>query len=118
MLVLEFRTYRLKPGTRADFVHAMATLAVPLLRQYGIDVVDSGASLVDEDGHEEAYLIRAFASLEAHREQEEEFYGSDAWLKGPREEIISRIESYHSIVIEVPEEAVQALRRSDQPFRR
>ena len=55
-----------------------------------IRVVDFGASLVAEDGHEEAYLIRAFPSLEAHREQEETFYSSDAWRLGPREAIVSR----------------------------
>ncbi|GAA2695619.1 NIPSNAP family protein [Nonomuraea recticatena] len=109
-MVLELRTYRLKPGTRADFVHVMTTQVVPLLRGHGVDVVDCGASLVDENGREEAYLIRAFPSLQAHREQEEAFYNSDAWLRGPREEVVSRLEGYHSIVIEASPEAVQALR--------
>ncbi|WP_037604555.1 NIPSNAP family protein [Streptacidiphilus rugosus] len=108
-MFLEIRTYRLVPGTRADFVRAMREEAIPLLRQAGIRVVDSGPSLSDEDGHEEAYLIRAFASLAEHRDQEAAFYGSEAWLKGPREAIVSRIESYHSVVIEAPESAAQAL---------
>jgi hypothetical protein len=47
------------------------------------------------------YLIRAFASLEEHGEQEEMFYGSDAWRRGPREAIVALIDSYHTIVIEV-----------------
>ena len=82
-----------------------------IIRNTGIRVVDCGASLVAEDGHEEAYLIRAFESLAAHREQEERFYGSDAWRLGPRDAILSRIESYHTIVLEAPEETVQALQR-------
>ncbi|MEQ4719460.1 NIPSNAP family protein [Nonomuraea sp. B19D2] len=110
-MVLEIRTYRLKPGTRAEFVRVMREQSVPLLRRHDIDVVDCGASLVDEDGHEEAYLIRAFASLEAHRAQEEAFYASAEWQQGPREAIVSRIDSYHTIVIEASEEAVRALRR-------
>ncbi|MEZ0094322.1 NIPSNAP family protein [Streptacidiphilus sp. EB129] len=110
-MILEIRTYRLKPGTTDGFVRAMREEAVPLLEKAGIRVVDCGASLASEDGHEEAYLLRAFASLGEHQAQEEEFYGSDAWLRGPREAIVSRIESYHSVVIEVTEEAVQALRR-------
>jgi hypothetical protein len=68
--------------------------------------------LVAEDGREEAYLIRAFDSLQEHERQEREFYGSEAWLKGPREAIVSRIESYHTIVIETSEAAVEALRRA------
>ncbi|MFI9361690.1 NIPSNAP family protein [Kitasatospora sp. NPDC053057] len=110
-MILEIRTYRLKPGTGADFVRVMAEESVPLLEAAGIRVVDHGASLVAEDGHEEAYLIRAFDSVGQHREQEDAFYGSDIWRQGPREAIVSRIDSMHSIVIEVPEHAVDAFKR-------
>lgn len=111
MAILEIRTYRLKPGTRDEFLRVMREDALPLLQEYGIRVPDYGRSLVDEDGHEEAYLIRAFTSLAERDGQEELFYGSDAWREGPREAIVSRIESYHTIVIEVPEAAVEAYSR-------
>ncbi|GAB3275583.1 hypothetical protein GCM10027589_00850 [Actinocorallia lasiicapitis] len=102
-MIMEIRTYRLLPGTREEFVRVMREESVPLLERHGINVVACGASLIDEDGHEEAYLIRAFSSLEMHREQEEAFYGSEEWRRGPREAIVSRIESMHSIVIETAE---------------
>ncbi|MEL5953581.1 hypothetical protein AADR41_02045 [Streptomyces sp. CLV115] len=60
-------------------------------------------------GHEEAYLIRAFASLEQHSAQEEAFYASDAWRQGPREAIVSRIDGCHSIVLNASEAVAQAL---------
>ena len=110
-MLLEIRTYRLKPGTIDDFVRVMRDECVPLLERFGIDVVDCGPSLVAEDGHEEAYLIRAFPSLAAHRTQEEHFYGSDSWRTGPREAILSKIESYHSVVIERAERLVAAIER-------
>ncbi|MFI6922084.1 NIPSNAP family protein [Nonomuraea spiralis] len=110
-MILEIRTYRLKPGTREDFVRIMREESLPLLTKAGIDVVAHGASLVDEDGHEEAYLIRAFPSREARDEQEDAFYGSAEWLRGPREGIVSRIDGYHTIVIEAGDDAVRALRR-------
>jgi len=108
-LIVEIRTYRLKPGTSGDFVRTMREQCVPLLERLGLRVVSCGASLVAEDGHDEAFLMRAFESLDARREQEESFYGSDAWRNGPREAIVSRIDSYHTIVLEVSEETVQAL---------
>lgn len=98
-MILEIRTYRLKPGTIDDFVAIMRDESVPLLTRAGIRVVGCGASLVSEDGHDEAYLIRAFDSVAHRDEQENAFYGSDVWLKGPREAIVSRIESYHTIVL-------------------
>lgn len=108
-MILEVRTYRLKPGTSGEFLRVMREESVPLLERAGLRVVDFGRSLVAEDGHEEAYLIRAFGSLEEHERQEREFYGSEAWLTGPREAIVSRIESYHTIVMEASDEAVKAL---------
>ncbi|MCP2341586.1 NIPSNAP family protein [Actinomadura rupiterrae] len=110
-MILEIRTYRLKPGTTDGYVRAMREESVPLQHKFGIDVVDHGVSLVQEDGHEEAYLIRAFTSLETYRAQEDEFYGSPDWREGPREAIVSRIEAIHTIVTEVTEQAVEALRR-------
>ena len=113
LVILEIRTYRLKPGTGDEFVRVMREESVPLLEKSGIRVVDCGASLVAEDGHGEAYLFRAFASLEARGEQEERFYGSDAWRCGPREAIVSRIDSYHTIVLQTSEEIVLALQQDD-----
>jgi hypothetical protein len=107
--ILEIRTYRLKPGSREDFVRILREEAVPLLHQFGIQVVDCGPSLVDEDGMEEAYLIRAFASLEERDTLEEAFYGSAAWRDGPRTGIVTPIEAYHTVVLEAPEAAVSAL---------
>ena len=88
-MIFEIRTYRLKPGTIDDFVAIMRDESAPLLAEAGIRVVDFGASLVSEDGHEEAYLIRAFDSVEQRDEQENAFYSSDVWLRGPREAIVS-----------------------------
>ncbi|MGC5019549.1 NIPSNAP family protein [Micromonospora sp. DT47] len=107
-MILEIRTYRLRPGTIDEFVRVMREEATPLLARFGITVVTAGASLVREDGHEEAYLIRAFPSLAVRDEQEEAFYGSDAWRDGPREAILSRIESYHTVVLET-DQSVEVL---------
>jgi hypothetical protein len=85
--------------------------SVPLLEKHGIAVVDCGASLVDENGAEEAYLIRSFGSLEEREEQEASFYSSEAWRRGPREAIVSRIENSHTIVLEASADAVLALKR-------
>ncbi|WP_219825987.1 NIPSNAP family protein [Nonomuraea typhae] len=104
------RTYRLKPGTRDAFVRAMREQAIPMLLAHGIEVVGCGPSLADEDGHEEAYLLRAFDSLEAHERQEAAFYSSPTWLEGPRQAIVSHIESYHSVAIDTSRAAVNALK--------
>jgi hypothetical protein len=102
-MIIEIRTYRLHPGKGAEFVRIMREESLPMLASAGVRVLAAGQSLVAEDEHEEAYLIRAFDSLADRDRQETEFYGSNAWRNGPREAIISRIVQYHTIVIEAPD---------------
>jgi hypothetical protein len=109
-MILEIRTYRLRPGTRDEFVRVMRDESLPLLEDFGIQVVDCGTSLVADDGHEEAYLIRASRRSRPHRRQEDAFYSGDAWLDGPREAVLAPIESYHTIVLEASEAVAAGLR--------
>ncbi|MFE7620694.1 NIPSNAP family protein [Streptomyces sp. NPDC057496] len=109
-MVLEICTYLLKPGTGLEFSEVMREESVPLLRRAGIRVVDHGASMADEDGREEAYLIRAFSSMEQRHRQKKEFYDSDAWRQGPREAIVSRILESHTVVLDPEEGLARALR--------
>jgi NIPSNAP len=111
-VILEIRTYRLHPGTREEFLRAMTEEAIPLLRKVGIDVVATGPSQYAEDGHEEAFLMRAFDSVEQLQEQEDAFYSSAAWLEGPREAIVTPIVQYHSIAMETSAAVVEGLRQA------
>ena len=71
---------------------------MPMLERWGVQVVAYGPSLDDEDLY---YLVRAYASLDELRESQDAFYGSDEWRHGPREEIVSMIESDISVVVPV-----------------
>lgn len=89
--LVEIRAYRLKPGTRADFHAAVTERALPMVREYGMDVVAHGPVPNDENGY---FLVRSFADLAEMSAQEDGFYGSQAWREGPREAVVSRIETY------------------------
>lgn len=67
-----------------------------MLERWGVEVVAYGPSLDDEDLY---YLVRAYASLGELRESQDAFYGSDECRQGPREEIVSMIESDISVVV-------------------
>ncbi|WP_374435342.1 NIPSNAP family protein [Inhella sp.] len=107
--VLEIRSYRLQPGSGAEFHRLVAKHSVPLLRAWGMDVVRFGPSLHEPDAY---FLMRAFDSL-AHLEQSQAaFYATPAWRQGPREAIVSRIVSDANTVVALPERAIEALREA------
>lgn len=101
-MILEIRTYRLHPGAREAFLRVMRSRTLPMLAEAGIRVLAFGPSLVDDEGHEEAYLVRAFDSLEQRERLEGAFYGGAAWREGPRAEVLAAVESYHTIVVDGP----------------
>lgn len=106
--VLEIRTYRLRPGTGAQFDRLFRDRARPLLDRHGIDVVWHGPSMDDPDSYA---LIRAFGSAQARNREESAFYGSAEWREGPREPILALIETYHTIVLVADASTIDGLRR-------
>lgn len=105
--LIEIRTYRLLPGTIDAFHHAVHTLAVPMLKANGMDVVAYGRS----DHEEETYfLIRSYESREALNNEQAAFYGSNEWRLGPRGELVDRIQTYVNTLLWLSGSAVASMR--------
>jgi hypothetical protein len=94
--VVEIRTYKLKPGSGPEFHRTVVEESVPMLQRWGVEVVAFGPSMDDDESY---YLIRSYASLEERQHSQDAFYGSDEWRHGPREAIVSRIESDSTVVL-------------------
>jgi hypothetical protein len=106
--IVEVRSYNLKPGTRDDFHELFVKEALPMLYRWNVRVVDYGPSPHDSASY---YLIRAYSSLEDRQQSQDAFYGSEEWLKGPREPILALIDSYTSIVLTLDDATLQGLSR-------
>ena len=107
--VVEIRSYNLKPGTRGQFQALFEREALPMLRRWKVDVVAYGPSPHDADSW---FLMRGFASVAQRQKDEDAFYGSEEWIKGPRAAILAGIDSYATIVIDVDAGTLSGLRRS------
>ena len=105
---VEIRSYNLKDGTRDEFHQLFLKEALPMLKRWKIDVVAYGPSPHDQASY---YLIRRYNSLAQREQSEEAFYGSDEWRQGPRQAILSLIENYTEIVLELDEVTLQGLRK-------
>ena len=81
-----------------------------MLERWGVDVVAFGPSLDDDDLY---FLIRGYASVAELRRSQDAFYGSAEWRDGPREAIVSLIESDISVVI--PADSLQAWPSPTEP---
>lgn len=107
MRTVEILQYTLRKGTGAAFHAIMQEISVPLHRRNEIDVVSFGNSLHDPDCY---YLIRAFDSAESMATVLDAFYARADWRNGPREDIVSSIETSIKTVMNLPSESVEGLR--------
>jgi hypothetical protein len=106
-VTLEIRSYNLRPGSRDAFHRLFVDESLPMLHRWKVDVVAYGPSAHDEDSW---YLMRAYGSLADRDASQDAFYSSDEWLSGPREELLSYIESYATVVLELDGASVDGLR--------
>ena len=91
------------------FHNLVSNQSIPLLGEWGMEVVAYGQSLHDPDSY---YLMRAYNDLDHLNSSQEAFYSTDAWGKGPRESIIELIESDSNAVLWLSQEAIEAIRNS------
>jgi len=110
--LIEIRAYKLKPGSTAEFHAVVSTQAVPMLREWGTDVVSFGPSAHEADTY---FLVRSYESLEDLNARQDAFYGSEAWRSGPREAVIGKIETYLSTVLWLSEAGVASMRELNAP---
>ncbi|QBE61699.1 NIPSNAP family protein [Pseudoduganella lutea] len=111
MRLIEIRSYKLKPGTTRVFHQLFSKKAVPMLTDWGTEVVAFGPSLHQEDGY---FLIRSYQDLADLKNRQDHFYGSQEWRNGPREEIVNKIENSLDTLVWLSETGVNDLRRSNQ----
>lgn len=106
--MVEIRSYNLKPGTRDRFHQVFLKDALPMLKRWKVDVIAYGPSLHDQDSY---FLMRGFDGVAARQQSEDAFYGSEEWIKGPREAILADIVSYTTIVLPLDEATTMGLRK-------
>lgn len=107
--VVEIRSYNLKPGTRDRFHQLFLKEALPMLKRWQVDVIAHGPSLHDQDSY---FLMRGFNGVEIRQKEEDAFYGSEEWIRGPRERVLADIDSYTTIVFQLDEATAQGLRKA------
>ena len=96
-MITEIRIYKLKENSSQTFNKVFTEQSLPLMKRWGINIVDYGFSLIDKESF---YLIRNYVSIEQRKESQDAFYGSEEWINGPEKEIMSCIDTYNTTVLD------------------
>jgi hypothetical protein len=96
-MIVEVRSYRIKPGRRAEFVHFFETRCVPALREHGMRVL---GPLLDLENPNKFVWLRTFPSLEERERRRDAFYGGAVWNNELEAIAMPLLESYDVILCE------------------
>jgi hypothetical protein len=96
-MIVEVRSYRIKPGRRHEFIKFFESRAIPALRAHGMKVV---GPLLDLENPNKFVWLRAFPSLEERERMREAFYEGPLWKNELEAIAMPMLESYDVILCE------------------
>jgi hypothetical protein len=96
-MIVEVRSYRIKPGRREEFIQFFETRSVPALRSHGMRVV---GPLLDLENPNKFVWLRIFPSLDERERMKAAFYEGELWKNELESIAMPMIESYDVILCE------------------
>jgi len=96
-MIVEVRSYRIKPGRRAEFIQLFENRAVPALRAHGMQIL---GPLLDIENPNKFVWLRSFPSLEDREQMKNAFYEGEFWKRELEALAMPMLESYDVILCE------------------
>src|SRR5262245_28923794 len=96
-MIVEVRSYRIKPGRRAEFIDMFEKRAVPAQRTHGIKII---GPFLDVENPNKFVFLRSFPTLEAREQMKNDFYESELWKNELEAIAMPMLDSYDVILCE------------------
>jgi hypothetical protein len=96
-MIVEVRSYRIKPGRREEFIKLFESRAIPVQRSYGMQIL---GPLLDVENPNKFVFLRSFPSLEERERMKDAFYGGPIWKDELEALAMPMLDSYDVILCE------------------
>lgn|ERR1019366_3427948 len=93
------RTYKTKPGRRAEFLEIFRTRSVPAHTEIGMKILGPFLSVEDSDMF---FFMRGFPDLASREPMKAKFYESELWRNELEATVMPMLEKYDVIVVDDP----------------
>jgi hypothetical protein len=100
-MIIEMRTYKLKPGTRAEFLEIFTSRSLPAHQQIGMKIRGPFLSVEDPDVF---FFMRGFPDLESRGPMKDQFYEGELWKRELEAKLLPMIEKYDVVLVEADED--------------
>jgi hypothetical protein len=103
-MIIEMRTYKLKPGKRAEFLEIFRTKSMPAHAEIGMKILGPWLSLEDPDTF---FFMRGFPDLASREPMKAKFYEGELWKRELEQLLMPMIEKYEVVLVDDAEGQVR-----------
>ena len=103
-MIIEMRTYKLKAGTREEFLELFRSRSIPEHRRLGMKILGPFLSVESPDTF---FFMRGFPTLEAREPLKASFYEGALWKQELEHKLMPLIEAYEVVLVDDPQQGVQ-----------
>lgn len=96
-MIVEMRTYKLKPGCRSHFLEIFRSKSIPAHAEIGMKILGPFLSIDDPDAF---FFMRGFPDLESREPMKAKFYAGELWKRELEHELMPMIVSYDVVVVD------------------
>jgi NIPSNAP len=103
-MIVEMRTYKLKPGLRPRFLDLFGSRSVPAHAALGMKILGPFLSVEDADT---LFFMRGFPDLPSREPLKARFYEGELWKNELERLLMPMIEKYDVVVVDDPHDRIR-----------
>ncbi len=97
MPVIEMRTYRTRPGMRAEFLKVFVERSVPIHRELGMPIIGPFLGVEDPDTF---FFMRVFPSADVREEMKALFYEGEPWKSELEQRLMPLLDRWEATLVD------------------
>lgn len=105
-MVIEMRTYKTKPGRRAEFLEVFQSKSIPAHAEIGMKILGPFLSVDDPDTF---FFMRGFPNLDWREPMKAKFYEGELWKRKLENVLMPMLEKYEAVLVDDPQGLVRWL---------
>ena len=103
-MIVEMRTYKLKPGLREQFLQIFRSKSIPVHDEIGMKILGPFLSVEDPDTF---FFMRGFPDIASRDPMKAKFYEGDLWKNELESVLMPMIEKYEVVVVDDPDALIR-----------
>ena len=103
-MIIEMRTYKTRPGKRAEFLTLFEARTVPAHQEIGMKLLGPFCSIEDPDTF---FFMRGFPDLASREPMKAKFYEGELWKRELESVLMPMIDRYDVVLVDDPDDLIR-----------